>query len=166
MSEEIIQEKPPKNKSRSWVYDFLLIVLLFFGAVLRLTGLDWDAGQHLHPDERFLTGVETALSPVDSFSDYWNTELSTLNPHNRGNAFFVYGTLPIIVVRYVAEWIGQTGFSQINLVGRQLSALADLGVVVLVYMAAVRLYDRRVGILAAALSTFAVMQIQLSHYFA
>ncbi|MDH5606523.1 MAG: glycosyltransferase family 39 protein, partial [Anaerolineae bacterium] len=159
-----IDDKPVRSK-RAWVYDTFFLLLLLTGAFLRLTGLNWDEGQHLHPDERFLTGVETALSTVSSFKEYWNTETSPLNPHNRGNAFFVYGTLPIILVRYTAEMVDQVGYSEINLVGRQMSAFADLGVVFLIYLAAVRLYDRRVAILAAAFSTFTVMQIQLSHYF-
>ncbi|HQE19891.1 MAG TPA: hypothetical protein PK607_15440, partial [Aggregatilineales bacterium] len=32
----------------------LLLVVLAVGAALRFTGLDWDEGVLLHPDERFL----------------------------------------------------------------------------------------------------------------
>jgi len=156
--------KPPTKYHR--LYDIGLIILLLIGTYYRLVGLDWDADQNLHPDERFLTGVETALIPVKSFSDYWKTEISTLNPHNQGYGFFVYGTLPIFAVRYAAEWLGQTGWNDINLVGRQLSALADLLVIVVVYLAGTHLYGKRVGLLAAAFSTFTVLQIQLSHFFA
>ena len=35
------------------------IVLL--AAVIRLIGVDWDQRQHLHPNERFLTTVETGI---------------------------------------------------------------------------------------------------------
>ncbi len=165
------------------VYDLLLIVVLLVGAYFRLVGLNWDESQHPHPDERFLTMVETALQPkvcadpsvpVEacppeqkrwlSAGDYFNTAKSTLNPHNRGYGFFVYGTLPIFIVRYVAEWLGQTGYDQVNLVGRSLSALADLGTLVLLYFIAARAYNRRVGLLAAAFSSLAVMQIQQSHF--
>src|SRR5688500_4542005 len=34
---------------------FFLIILL--GGVFRFTGVDWDEGHHLHPDERFLSDV-------------------------------------------------------------------------------------------------------------
>jgi 4-amino-4-deoxy-L-arabinose transferase-like glycosyltransferase len=167
MAESTISQPDKKPRSKYlWLYDLGLIVLLLVGAYFRLVGLDWDGDQNLHPDERFLTGVETALIPVESFSDYWNTETSTLNPHNQGYGFFVYGTLPIFTVRYVAEWLGQTGWGEINRVGRQLSALVDLLVIVVVYLAGTHLYGRRVGLLAAAFSTFTVLQIQLSHFFA
>jgi len=108
---------------------------------LRVTGLNWDDNQHLHPDERFLTMVETALQvrkcsdpslpleacPPDQvrwigFGDYLNTATSPLNPQNRGFGFFVYGDFPIILVRYIAEWVGQTGYDQVDLVGRQIRA--------------------------------------------
>ncbi len=145
--------------------DFLLVIILILGAWLRLTGVNWDQNKHLHPDERFLTFVEVDTSPVKSLAEYFDTDHSSLNPQNRGHTFFVYGTLPIFLVRYVAEWVGKTGYDQVNLVGRQLSAIADLLTVLLVYLVAARLYDRRVGVLAAAFSAFAVLQIQLSHYF-
>ena len=147
------------------IYDFLLVGLLVIGFILRTTGLNWDEGNHLHPDERFLTGVETALIPVESLSDYWNTEISTLNPNNQGAGYFVYGTLPIFLVRYAAESIQKTGYGEITLLGRQLSTLADLGAVFLVYLIAARLYNKRTAFLAAAFSTFTVLQIQISHYF-
>ncbi len=68
-------------------------------------------------------------------------------------------------MRYVGEAVGQTGYDQIDLVGRQLSALADLLTVFLVYLICLRLYNRRVGLLAAAFASFSVLPIQLSHFF-
>ena len=49
------------NNKRAWVYDLLLIVVLVIGTYFRVIGLNWDSDQHLHPDERFLTMVESAL---------------------------------------------------------------------------------------------------------
>ena len=98
-------------------------------------------------------------------ADYLNTSTSPLNPQNRGYGFFVYGDFPIVVVRYIAEWVGQTGYDQVNLVGRQVSALSDLLTIVLIYIIAARLYDRRVALLAAAFSAVAVLQIQQAHFF-
>src|SRR5512135_2269016 len=161
---------------RDWVPDLLLILILVGGAYFRLIGLDWDADQHLHPDERFLTMVETALQvkkcavpnmslpacPPDQvrwlgFGDYLDTATSTLNPQNQGYGFFVYGDLPIVVVRYLAEWFGQVGYDQVNLLGRQVSALGDLLTILVLYFIVARLYDRRVALLAAAFSALAVL---------
>ncbi|MBC8506761.1 MAG: glycosyltransferase family 39 protein [Chloroflexi bacterium] len=159
-------EPNKKRDARSpWLYIILLVLILVAGAYLRLVGLDWDEEQHLHPDERFLTMVESSISPVESLGDFFNTAESSLNPHNRGHGFFVYGTMPIFIIRYVAEWLGNTGYGQVYLVGRALSALIDLAVVWLVFLTASRLYDRRVGILGSAFYAFAVLPIQQSHFF-
>ena len=45
------------KSKRSWTYEALLALILLIGATLRLVALNWDSGQHLHPDERFLTMV-------------------------------------------------------------------------------------------------------------
>lgn len=150
---------------RAWIYDLLLIVVLIGAAYFRVVGLHWDETQHLHPDERFLTMVETSLEPVKTPGEYFNTTASTLNPHNTGYGFYVYGDLPLLLVRYLAEWFGQTGYDEVNIVGRQVSAAADLGVIFLLYLIASRLYGRKVGLLAAAFSAVTVMQIQQSHFF-
>jgi len=157
-----------EKKKKTWqslLTALILIYILIAGAYLRLVGLDWDIDQHLHPDERFLTMVEAALLPVEQLGDFFDTANSSLNPNNRGYTFFVYGTFPIFIVRYVAEWLGQTGYSQVYLVGRGLSALSDLLVVWFVYLIATRLFDRRVGVLAAAFAAFSVLPIQQSHFF-
>lgn len=154
-----------KTDLNRWLTLVLLVVLLAAGAYLRFVGLDWDWEQHLHPDERFLTMVESSLVPVDSVSDYFDTAQSTLNPNNRGHGFFVYGTLPIFMVRYAAELVGSTGYGNVYLVGRAMSAVMDLLSVVLVFFIGTRLYSRKVGILGAAFSAFAVLQIQQSHFF-
>jgi YYY domain-containing protein len=172
------------STKRIWIHYLLLVLVLVAAAYFRWISLNWDADQHLHPDERFLTMVETALqvkrcalpnTPLESctpdqvrwlgLGDYLNTSASPLNPQNRGFGFFVYGDLPIVFVRYVAEWVGQVGYDQVNLVGRHISALSDLLTILLIYMIAARLYDRRVALLAAAFSALAVLQIQQSHFF-
>ena len=40
----------------------ILIFIIVIGFLLRLIGLNWDQGQHLHPDERFLTMVSSAIN--------------------------------------------------------------------------------------------------------
>ena len=162
----------PENAKRNqgglaflgWI---VLILILVAGAYFRFIGLNWDESQHLHPDERFLTMVEASLTPVKSLGDYFNTDQSTLNPNNVGYGFFVYGTVPIFIVRYVAQALGQTGYDQVFLVGRAASGVADLLAVVLVYLAAQGLFRRRwLSVISAGFYAFAVLPIQLSHFFA
>ncbi|MCX6067020.1 MAG: hypothetical protein NT121_14905, partial [Chloroflexi bacterium] len=91
------------SRSRLWIYDVLFLLIMVVAVYFRFIGLNWDQSQHLHPDERFMTMVESALMPVNSLSEYFDTANSTLNPHNRGYTFYVYGDLPVIIVRYAAE---------------------------------------------------------------
>src|SRR3989304_6116975 len=117
-----ISHQASANDWRALLLDLLLAAVLIAGAYLRTVGLDWDTGQHLHPDERFLTMVENGISPVSGLGEYFDTAVSSLSPYNRGFGFFVYGTLPLFITRYVAEWIGRTGYDQGHLVGRARAA--------------------------------------------
>ncbi len=119
--------------------------------------------QYQHPDELFLTSVTYDIQPVHSLAEYFNTATSTLNPHNTGHGYFVYGTLPVFIVRGLADLTHQ--LANLQLFGRHMSALADLATVALLYFMVKRLYGPRVGILAAMFSALAVMQIQQSHFY-
>ncbi len=145
-----------------WLYTLALALILTVAAWLRFTGLDWAEGQQLHPDERFLIQVVSAMQPVSGIAEYFDTATSPLNPNNVGFTFFVYGNLPVTMVRYAVDWLDMQ--SNVRLVGQAFSGLMDLGVILLVYLTATRLFDRRVGLLAAAFSAFSVMQVQQSHF--
>ncbi len=110
--------------------------------------------------------VETAIRPVESLADYFNTAQSSMNPHNVGHTFYVYGTLPIFLVRYIAKSLSKTDYGAIYLVGRALSGIFDLLTVILVFFVSFRLYRQyRLSLVAAGFMAFAVLPIQLSHYF-
>jgi YYY domain-containing protein len=159
-------EKPTPPKRVSILATVALIGILVIGAYFRFVGLNWDGDLHLHPDERFLTMVTSSIQSVGSLGDYFDTEKSTLNPNNVGYGYYVYGTLPLFMVRYVAEWVDRTGFSQVQIVGRALSGAFDLMTVVLIFLIALRLYRKSgLALLAAAFSAGAVLQIQLSHFY-
>ena len=143
----------------------LLLVILVTAGWLRLLGVDWDQGKHLHPDERFLTMVATDIRTPDSIGTYFDTSRSPLNPANVGRPFFVYGTLPLFLVRAVGEVTGQAGYDQIYLVGRVLSALFDLGTVALTFWLGVLLAGPRAGLAGSALVAFCVLSIQQAHFF-
>ena len=162
---------------------WILAALLIVGALLRLTNLNWDQFSHIHPDERFLTMVTSAMHLPTSFGQFFDSSKSPMNPYNIGYDFFVYGTLPLFIVRVVAEiaqkinefapiWesvpgvpIMMTGYDGVHLVGRFMSGLFDLGVVWLVFLIGRRLYSTRVGLLSAALYTPAVLALQQSHFY-
>jgi len=145
--------------------ELVLLAILVAGAWLRFPGRNWDENQHLHPDERFLTMVETSIRIPASVGEYFNTGASPLNPNNVGHTFFVYGTLPIFVVRFLAQRTGDTGYDEMVLLGRTVSAAFDLLTILFVYLIGSRLYRRRVGLLAAAFTAFSVLLIQHAHFF-
>ncbi len=181
-----LSTKPPQERRLApWIYDLLLVCILLGGAYFRFVGINWGEYQYLHPDERFLIWVGTDITPkkcldpaftIEScppdrqawlgWNEYFDSANSTLNPVNRGHGFYVYGTLPMFLTRYIVEWIyGHSGFNEMTNVGRPLSALMDLLTVLLVYLIAGRQYNRRVGLLAAAFASAAVLMIQQSHFF-
>jgi len=159
-------DQPVKNKFQwqNLLIIIALVITLVAGAYLRMVGVNWDENQHMHPDERFLSLVQVAISPVENPSDYFNTETSSLNPANRGYTFFVYGTLPIFIIRYIGEALGQTDYNAITIVGRMVSAGFDVLTILLVFAIGKRLYQRWVGLLGALFYALAVLPIQLSHF--
>ncbi|PKN85658.1 MAG: hypothetical protein CVU46_10355 [Chloroflexi bacterium HGW-Chloroflexi-8] len=160
----VISDKP--NLLRKWTTTSILILILAASLYFRITGLFWGDYQYLHPDERFLIWVTADISSVDSMGDYFNTELSSLNPHNRGHGFYVYGDFPVIFTRYISESIVENiSWNNITQIGRGLSVFFDLGSVFLVYLIGKKLFSERIGLLASAFSGFAVLQIQQAHYY-
>ncbi|MGH7803522.1 MAG: hypothetical protein ACREQJ_04185, partial [Candidatus Binatia bacterium] len=134
-------------------------------AWLRFGGLDWDDGQHLHPDERFLTMVENSISLPASFGEYLNTPGSPLNPANRGHSYFTYGTFPLFVVQVLGAALGLRDYHEIYLVGRATAAVFDLGTLLLTYRLGLLLAGPAAGLLAATLFAFCVPAIQHAHFF-
>jgi uncharacterized membrane protein len=94
---------------RRYTVHAALGLILLFGAVLRFTGINWDEYQHLHPDERFMTMVETGTQLPDSIGQYFDTAGSPLNPYNRSFGTFIYGTYPLFLTKFVAALIAPFG---------------------------------------------------------
>lgn len=143
-----------------------LVAVLAVGAALRFVGLDWDQGQHQHPDERFLSTVLLQIQPAPDVWTYFDPNRSPLNPFNHDISFFVYGTFPLFLVESLTRALGRTGYDEAYLVGRALSALFDVGTVLLVYLLGRRLLGPWPALLAAALLALAVHSIQIAHFFA
>ncbi len=144
----------------------LIILLLAF--IFRLYGLNWDQGQHLHPDERFLTMVLTSMKIPQSLGDYLDPKISTMNPYNVGYGFFVYGTFPLNLTKVLGVLADNDNYGNIHLIGRILSALFDVGTVYLVYLISKKIIHPQqptVPLLAAFLYSIMVLPIQLSHFF-
>lgn len=59
---------------------FALIAIFLLAAALRLNNLDWDRGQHVHPDERYMTYLATLLQRPSSLSAYFDSAASPSTP--------------------------------------------------------------------------------------
>jgi YYY domain-containing protein len=170
---------PILKSNRLEIVVFALVIAL--SAALRFTGVNWDNGSQLHPDERFLFMVEGAIRPGivtpgsngagDSTRDapiwqyYFDSARSGLNPHNVGYGFFVYGTFPLFFAKLVLSAVQSFGFDRIHIVGRVLSALSDVGSVSITIFIARRLLGTRIALLTGVLMATCVLHIQQSHFF-
>ncbi|MGC9358563.1 MAG: hypothetical protein ACP5GX_11880, partial [Anaerolineae bacterium] len=177
------------SEIRRTLFPILLLLIILVAGWVRSLDINWDEGTHLHPDERYLTMVASALDLPTNPGEYWNTASSPLNPENRGYAGYVYGTLPLFSARVMGEWLDgacsedpplpkillrrvvfgadgvcreghYTGYGGIHLVGRLLSILADLMTLLALTLLAYLLFGDAVALLSAALYAFAVLPIQ------
>ena len=164
-----------KSHLKPILFYSLCLLLIVTGMILRFSWVNWSEGTNLHPDEYGLTNTLTQLSIPDSFQDYFNTRISTISPYNKyeknGSLLFNgpdnrmrWGQWPIILLRYAGEIAGSTGYDEIRLLGRRLSACADLLTILFLFLTGSKLYGTKFGALAAGLSSLAVMQIQQSHF--
>lgn len=149
----------------------VLVLILILGAFLRFYNLNWDQDFHLHPDERFLTMVGEAMKLPANISEYLNPAISTFNPTNIGFNFYVYGTFPVVLNKIIAVILQMDNYNAFTLLGRLLSGLSDLMIVLLVYKT-LSLFekkyklDKSIKLYGAFFYAIAMLPIQLSHFFA
>ena len=133
-----------------------LHLILLFALFLRLFGIGWDNGFHLHPDERMLIMVADRIHFFDQ-----------LNPN-----FFNYGTLPIYILKGSLEFIDWMLDSRLATYdgmlwgGRVFSAASDVLTVFFIYQIARILFKKKpVALFSATLYAIAFFPIQNSHFF-
>ncbi|MBL7078453.1 glycosyltransferase family 39 protein [Candidatus Shapirobacteria bacterium] len=133
----------------------VLFLIFLLGLVLRVYGLNWDQGHHLHPDERMIIMVVERLK--------WGN----LNPK-----FFAYGSLPLYLLKAVSALVGAVfgprwaGYSHLVYLGRAVSAFFDLGTLLLIFKIGKRIWGEKVGFWASFLYATCVFPIQASHFYA
>lgn len=151
-------------------YFLILLTIFFFGAFLRLYPNNWDIGQHLHPDERFLTMVANDIKSPKSINEYLDPTRSTFNPSHMKYDFFVYGIFPVIITKVTAGVLHLDNYQNLNLVGRFISGFFDILSLFIVYLIA-RFFQKKyyLPLLTSYLTSFfygfSVLMIQLSHFF-
>ena len=173
------------NGRVSWPF-FVLAAIVVLALALRLHGINWDDGYGYHPDERdiymrsdcmyalltdaphastcgYLNDHPEAEPGLSGLRFLFDPERSPLNPH-----WFPLGSILIyalVFLRSVVELFTDVGGFDMRYAGRSLSALADVGSVVMVFVIGRRLYGRNAGLLAAGLTALAVIHVQHSHFY-
>lgn len=135
------------------------------GAFFRLYGLNWDQGFHLHPDERAIVMFTTPLEFPKTINEFFSPQ-STWNPH-----FFAYGSFPLYFLKIagnIASIIDPTYaiYDRMNLLGRFLSAIFDIGTLIVLFFLSKKLFSKNIGLLASFFYTISILPIQLSHFYA
>ena len=186
-------DNPPARRFQELAAGLMLCAILAVAAVLRFTGLNWDEGKWIHPDEGHMRMINSVIQMPDNLRLYFDTHDSPLNPRNRDHQYS-YGTLPLFLTRAAGEWLDRacgepvdplsravTSFflssedetcnpgtftgAQSAQVGRAFSALADLGTILVTYLIGRRLHGKAVGVLAAGLVALTAFSIQQAHFF-
>ena len=173
------------NGRVSWPF-FVLAAIVVVALALRLHGINWDGGFAYHPDERdiymrsdcmyalltdaphastcgYVSDQPQAEPGLGGLRYFFDADRSPLNPH-----WFPLGSILIYVmvfVRSVVELFTDIGGLDMRFAGRTLSALADVGSVLMVFVLGRRLYGRNVGLMAAGLTALAVIHVQHSHFY-
>lgn len=135
----------------------VLFALTVIGGVLRFYNLNWDQGHSFHPDER---NISAAVSRIHFFDD--------LDPE-----FFAYGSFLIYLYRSAGElvsamtgdpaWISAWG--NINLVGRNFSAVFATLAIPATYHLTRRLFSSvRMALAATLITAFSASLIQTAHF--
>jgi YYY domain-containing protein len=157
----------PQDMGRQAAFAGLLIVVAL-ALALRFYGINWDQGFAWtpHPDERAILMKVDALAPpaLGDLGVLLDADESPWNPR-----WFPYGSFPLYLLKGVQLTYGLLpgpDITDLRIAGRTISALADVATVVVVFAVGSTVYSRRVGLLAAALVSLAVIHIQLSHFFA
>lgn len=144
---------------------FLTDVASSIGGTLRPTGGD-SAQQQAQ-----ISTCMARYPDSGGIGGYFDAECSTLNPHNSGKGLYVYGTLPLFAARAAGDLMvdltddtSLNTYNGVHLVWRGLSALAEMTLILIVFLIGVELHGRWVGLVAAALYAGAVFSIQMAHF--
>jgi YYY domain-containing protein len=178
---------PPSSLlTRARVIALLPFLIVLIGLGMRLYGLDWDQGNFYHPDERSIylrvdcmyrtlteaSGWQSCINrdfPVDepglpSIGTFFDADTSPLNPHWFPlGSILLYGLL--IARMGLGLFMDTVGLHDMAMAGRTITAFVDTGSVIMLLLLGRRLYGRGVGLLASALGAFAVVNIQLAHFY-
>ena len=157
------------------ILEILLVLVIGLGIFFRFYNMNWDSGALLHPDEYGLTNTLTQLHMPSNLSDFFNTRIAPMSPYNKYDTdgetiangpdnTMRWGQLPMLIIRTAAEALNRTGYQELRTLGRYISAIMDVGSIILLFIIAQKLFGRTIALLASALFSLCVQSIQQSHF--
>ncbi|HEU5423075.1 MAG TPA: DUF2298 domain-containing protein, partial [Nitrolancea sp.] len=166
------------TRSRRFLFLIAASVVICLALGLRFFGRDWDQGWYMQPDERFMVMVLTDrihAPDIHQLGQLFDPAHSPLNPRSVDQSgrpqAYAYGSLPLFATDATAAVAGfltrqdLNSYARVGMVGRSLSALADVITVVLAMILARRLYGRAAAPISGLLLATTVTMIQLAHFF-
>ena len=133
-----------------------LILILLAAFFIRIYGINWDQGFHLHPDERMLIMVADRINFFKNF-----------NPD-----FFNYGSLPVYILKGFSQLIdfvfnkNLANYDGMLTIGRKLSVFFDLITIYVIYKIAKKLFNKKkIALFTCFFYAIAFFPIQNSHFF-
>ena len=156
-------EKLNKKLNKNKLFLILIFILAF---IFRFYGINWDSGHHLHPDERMIIMVTERIHlPKPLTFNALLSPQSSLNPK-----FFAYGSLPIYLLKLAGNMLSFSNpvlahYQGLNLVGRFLSILFELGTIILIFKISKKLLLTSSYKLAALFYALSVLAIQTAHFY-
>ena len=146
-----------KTSAFGIILEVISLLLIALGIFFRFYNMQWDSGALLHPDEYGLTNTLTQLHMPSSVSDYFNTRTAPMSPYNKYDAngetisngpdnTMRWGQLPMLMIRTAAEALNKIGYQELRTLGRYLSAIMDVGSIILLFVIGLKLFDRKIAL--------------------
>ena len=131
--------------------EILLVLVIGLGIFFRFYNMNWDSGALLHPDEYGLTNTLTQLHMPSNLSDFFNTRIAPMSPYNKYDTngetiangpdnTMRWGQLPMLIIRTAAEALNRTGYQELRTLGRYISAIMDVGSIIILFIIARKLF--------------------------
>lgn len=141
---------------KKFTHAAIFIVIIIIAGITRFYGNNWDAGYHLHPDERMLIMVAERIN-----------FFSNLNPD-----FFNYGSLPVYLLKGSSQLIdclvskNIANYDGMLWLGRNISTFLDISIIFLIWLIAKVIFKKtRVAIYSTLFYTLSFFAIQNSNFF-
>jgi len=103
---------------------------------------------------------------------YLSSSVSTLNPHNLGYGFYVYGTWPLLVVKAIAGLAKADTYNGLPFIGRLVAGVLDIFILIFViagtYILSGQFGSKKrsiISLLAGLFYALLVLPIQLAHFY-